>query len=136
MAIDLVNIGAAPNDGTGDDLRTAFKRINNNFGNVILANTAVVFSDIQVTNTTAAISQNSGALIVAGGVGIGGNLFAANLNITGTAVIGGTNIADVISIVNTFSSQVTSAENHVNLVSAHLDNMSQAVSVTRCYYFV
>jgi len=63
-------------------------------------------------------------------VGIGGNLFAANLNITGTAVIGGTNIADVISIVNTFSSQVTSVENHVNLVSAHLDNMSQAVSVT------
>ena len=31
MAIELVNIGAAPNDGEGDPLRTAFSKINNNF---------------------------------------------------------------------------------------------------------
>jgi hypothetical protein len=29
-----VNIGSAANDGTGDDLRTAFYKINQNFGNV------------------------------------------------------------------------------------------------------
>ncbi len=31
MAIQLVNIGAQPNDGEGDPLRTAFAKINNNF---------------------------------------------------------------------------------------------------------
>ena len=31
MAIDLVNIGLAANDGTGDDLREAMIKINNNF---------------------------------------------------------------------------------------------------------
>jgi len=31
MAIELVNIGASPNDGEGDPLRTAFSKINNNF---------------------------------------------------------------------------------------------------------
>ena len=31
MAIELVNIGANPNDGEGDPLRVAFSKINNNF---------------------------------------------------------------------------------------------------------
>jgi hypothetical protein len=31
MAIELVNLGAQPNDGEGDPLRTAFSKINNNF---------------------------------------------------------------------------------------------------------
>lgn len=31
MAIETVNIGAIANDGTGDDLRTAFDKINTNF---------------------------------------------------------------------------------------------------------
>ena len=31
MAIKSINIGNLPNDGTGDDLRTAFVKVNNNF---------------------------------------------------------------------------------------------------------
>jgi len=31
MGIELVNVGAEPNDATGDPLRTAFEKINNNF---------------------------------------------------------------------------------------------------------
>lgn len=31
MEINLVNIGNLVNDGTGDDLRTAFQKVNNNF---------------------------------------------------------------------------------------------------------
>lgn len=38
MAIQLVNVGALPNDGEGDPLRVAFQKINNNF--VYLQNTA------------------------------------------------------------------------------------------------
>jgi hypothetical protein len=28
---EIINIGASPNDGQGDPLRTAFAKINNNF---------------------------------------------------------------------------------------------------------
>lgn len=31
---ELINVGAAPNDGTGDPLRVAFQKINNNFSNL------------------------------------------------------------------------------------------------------
>lgn len=31
MAVDLVELGTFPNDGTGDDLRTAFEKVNANF---------------------------------------------------------------------------------------------------------
>ena len=31
MAINLINIGNIANDGTGDDLREAFVKVNNNF---------------------------------------------------------------------------------------------------------
>ena len=31
MAIQTINIGTNPNDGTGDDLRTAFDKVNDNF---------------------------------------------------------------------------------------------------------
>jgi hypothetical protein len=31
---EIINIGALPNDGQGDPLRTAFQKINNNFANI------------------------------------------------------------------------------------------------------
>lgn len=31
MAQEIINIGTSPNDGTGDPLRTAFTKVNNNF---------------------------------------------------------------------------------------------------------
>ncbi len=31
MPIQYVNIGTNPNDGTGDDLRSAFLKVNDNF---------------------------------------------------------------------------------------------------------
>ena len=33
---DIVNIGAAANDGTGDDFRAAFEKINNAFGQTLI----------------------------------------------------------------------------------------------------
>lgn len=32
--LQIINIGAAPNDGEGDPLRTAFSKVNNNFANL------------------------------------------------------------------------------------------------------
>ena len=33
---EIINVGAAPNDGQGDPLRVAFDKINNNFANLML----------------------------------------------------------------------------------------------------
>lgn len=32
MAQQVINVGTAPNDGTGDPLRTAYQKCNSNFG--------------------------------------------------------------------------------------------------------
>ena len=54
-----VNVGATANDGTGDDLRTAFTKINDNFANISdvgysAANISVTGDIISVGNVTAA----------------------------------------------------------------------------------
>ena len=36
MTQEIINIGAVPNDGEGDPLRTAFQKINNNFTQLYL----------------------------------------------------------------------------------------------------
>lgn len=36
---EIINVGAAPNDGTGDPLRVAFQKINNNFSNLFFTTT-------------------------------------------------------------------------------------------------
>lgn len=47
---EIINIGALPNDGTGDPLRTAFAKINNNF--TILFNTASVAENATTIGNT------------------------------------------------------------------------------------
>lgn len=47
MAQQLINIGTAPNDGSGDSLRTAFGKINNNFTQ--LFNTTSTASNVYTT---------------------------------------------------------------------------------------
>jgi len=49
-AQEIINIGALPNDGTGDPLRTAFGKINNNF--TTLFNTASVPESANTTGNT------------------------------------------------------------------------------------
>lgn len=53
MAISTVNIGSAPNDGTGDPLRTAFSKLNANFLNI----TADGGDEITVTDPTTSTDQ-------------------------------------------------------------------------------
>lgn len=51
MAQELINIGTTPNDGTGDSLRTAFTKINNNFTQIF--QTASDVSNVFTVGTTA-----------------------------------------------------------------------------------
>ena len=109
MTQQVINIGSTPNDSTGDPLRTAFDKINTNFnelysggagasnfrlqnntmsstaGNINIAPNAdsdVVIgptNQLYVSNTAASTNGYTGSLIVAGGVGIAGDL-----NVAGT----------------------------------------------------
>jgi len=45
-----INVGAAPNDGTGDDLRTAFQKVNATFG--YMANTGFSSGNINASSST------------------------------------------------------------------------------------
>jgi len=67
VSIANINVGTLPNDGTGDPLRAAFEKINNNFSNLVSSN---VFSNSSVemvelellpndnTNTTNIVNFN------------------------------------------------------------------------------
>lgn len=46
MSQQIINVGALPNDGTGDPLRTAYQKINNNFTQIF--GTWMVAQDINV----------------------------------------------------------------------------------------
>ena len=57
MAQQIVNIGALPNDGTGDPLRVAYDKINNNFDQLFAAASSYVQqiiagSGVTITPTT------------------------------------------------------------------------------------
>jgi len=51
MTQEIINIGAAPNDGEGDPLRTAFEKVNNNFSQ--LYSTGFFTSEAYSTGNTA-----------------------------------------------------------------------------------
>jgi len=72
MALQEINIGASPNDGSGDPLRTAMDKINDNFGaagtgvfNVMHPDYGAVGNG--VANDKTAINAASAAALAAGG---------------------------------------------------------------------
>ena len=65
----VINIGAIPNDGTGDPLRTAFNDVNLNFANVFAS--GPVLSNIQIANNTILTTNTNGNLILnPNGIGV------------------------------------------------------------------
>jgi len=65
----VINIGALPNDGTGDPLRTAFNDVNLNFANVFAY--GPVLSNIQIANNTILTTDTNGNLILnPNGIGV------------------------------------------------------------------
>jgi hypothetical protein len=109
MTRQIINVGAGLNDGTGDDLRTAFIKVNQNFtelfvggiagtnlqianntissiqGNIYLnpvsTNPVVIGNSnpLQVTDSSVSVSPVTGALVVSGGIGTLGNINVAGI---------------------------------------------------------
>ncbi len=68
MTQQIIDVGAAANDGTGESLRTAFEAVNNNFSQVWSA--GPVDSNVVIANNTISINGTNGNLILQGN-GIG-----------------------------------------------------------------
>ena len=69
MARQIINIGSTANDGTGDPLRTAFDKINDNFQEVYGATAAGTNIDI-TTNTIASTNTNGDITLDPNGTGL------------------------------------------------------------------
>ena len=101
-----VNVGATANDGTGDELRTAFTKVNQNFSNI--SGKGFVAGNIDVTNSIEAdgnitASYINGNVITANSAVVSGDLDLTGdttLNgdavVTGTLEIQGNTTADII----------------------------------------
>jgi len=114
MTIQTIGIGAAPNDGTGDPLRTAFDKVNDNFSDSANAASKLVQTapaDITAGRvvTTDALSDNGGPLLTEGTV---------NLN-----VFGGLATGDVIA--TGYANSATSV-----VISMPISLVSEPASIT------
>lgn len=70
-----VGVGATANDGTGDELRTAFTKVNNNFSNI--STIGFVAANIDVTGSIEADGNITTTAY------INGNVIASSLDVTG-----------------------------------------------------
>ena len=69
MAKQIINYGASANDGTGDPLRTAFIKTDNNFDQIW--NAGPVGSNITILNNTVGVTNTNGNLILSpNGIGV------------------------------------------------------------------
>jgi len=64
MAKQSVNLGSSANDGTGDPLRTAFDKINDNFDELYLYSTATLNNNITITGNTIASDNTNGNITI------------------------------------------------------------------------
>lgn len=64
MAKQTVNLGSSANDGTGDPLRTAFDKINDNFDELYLYSTATADNNITITGNTIATDDTNGNITI------------------------------------------------------------------------
>ena len=143
---NTINIGAVPNDRTGDDIRTAFQKVNNNFSNI--SSVGFNVANIAVNG----IADVYGTLNIEGNLNIYGsanyyNISSfSNLHITGNIpsvstttgaliVTGGIGATGNINAVNLSGTLLTSAQPNITSVGtltnlAVTGNISGATSVS------
>ena len=120
MAKQTVNIGVSANDNTGDPLRTAFDKLNDNFDEVYAAgpvgtNITISSNTIASTNTNGNIELNpagTGRVIINGPLDLAGVISIDSTNLTGNIIPSAANTYTVGSTTNTYA-QVHQEEAHV-----------------------
>ena len=138
MAKQTVNIGTNQDDGTGDVLRDAFNKINENFDEVYteLGGTSLSglnFSGTTIGTDTAGSSVTvdvtvGGQIILAGPVSVSETLsVTGNTSLTGTLDVDGNTTLDTVSIGETLA--VTGATTLSSALSGTSATMSGAVTI-------
>lgn len=99
MAKQTINVGTSQDDGTGDSLRGAFVKVNENFteiynelGGVALSNIKLVGSTITTDESNSNIiidPQGTGAITLTGNTVVSGGFNTDTITTTGNASIGG-----------------------------------------------
>ena len=91
MAKQTINLGSSANDGTGDPLRTAFDKINDNFNELYLYSTASDGNNITITGNTISSDDTNGNIILdPNGTG------ELRLNIATQTTVGAAGVADAV----------------------------------------
>jgi len=83
MAKQTINIGSSSNDGTGDPLRTAFDKINDNFDEIYTELGGSSLSNLQLTGNKL-ISDNTNGDIELDPNGTGKVIINADFEVKGT----------------------------------------------------
>lgn len=146
MSREIIDVGSAANDGAGDPLRTAMIKTNNNFAEIYSA--GPVTSNVKIANNTVTIATaNSNLILQANGTGsintnhsilpngnltldIGstslryGNLYAGNLNASGTLDVTGNIIGGNIDTPGTLSAGILNITSSVNIADTTISSLT------------
>ena len=106
MSFANINIGTTPGDHSGDPLRTAFNKINNNFQ--------------QIANGNISLSVNSPVQSVAGRTG---NVVLTASDVIGSITMGNVNAA-MLDFAASYPTKVELASNIANLVDGAASNLN------------
>ena len=114
MSKEVINIGAQPNDGTGDSLRNAMIKINNNFDEIYIGKVVVGSFELPFSpETSIELSDNTGIIIPQGAIVTGirylpgamtGETYFGDLTINpyvGEQALGANNVKATVALVNT-----------------------------------
>lgn len=123
MARDPINIGSAPDDGTGDYLRVAFGKTNNNF--IEIYNSFIMTSKLTIGNSTV-----NTYLTNTGTVFLGSN--TANLYANSSSVYVINSTANMVLLANgiQFYSNATNAAARITITDFYVGNTTSNVIIT------
>ncbi len=110
MAKQIINIGAAPNDSTGDALRTAFDKINDNFNELYNVSGAGTGNNLALSGNSL-ISEDLNGDIILDPNGTGSITASSDITVTGDAVFSGS-VGVTGNITGDVTGTVSSVANH------------------------
>jgi hypothetical protein len=132
MAYQTVNIGSSANDGTGDQLRTAFDKINDNFSEVYTELGGTSLSNVSITANTISTDDTNGSLTIApngSGTIILANAVSASSNVSVTGKLTVANAAAFSGPANTFVT-FGAADATPSVATGNLFKTGGAVTIT------
>jgi hypothetical protein len=129
MAQELINVGAAPNDGLGDPIRNAFIKCNNNFtelfsGSIISNAISNGNSVVQISTANGNISMSvSGtanvAVVTTTGITVSNTVAAANLTSAGeVSAAGNVTGGNILTVGNITGSNIDAVNLVINNISS------------------